>query len=89
MPKIGDSLLELADYAKSDAILVAPFMKATVVSKIIHTVAPNVQISCITRWRPHEIKAGVNDLEIWDVLQPRENTKLFLIPNLHLMLRSS
>ena len=83
MPKIGDTLLELVDYAQSEVILVAPFMKATVVSQIVRTVAPNVQISCITRWHPHEIKAGVNDLEIWDVLQPRENTKLLLIPNLH------
>ena len=83
MPKIGDTLLELVDYAQSEVILVAPFMKATVVSQIVRTVVPNVQISCITRWRPHEIKAGVNDLEIWDVLQPRENTKLLLIPNLH------
>lgn len=83
MPSIGDNLLNLIDDAQSDVILVAPFMKAEVVARIIHTIAPGVQISCITRWRPLEIKAGVNDLEIWDVLQSRENAKLLLVSSLH------
>ena len=83
MPTIGDTLLDLVDGAKSEVIMVAPFMKAAVVARIVQAVAPGVQISCITRWRPHEIKAGVNDLEIWDVLQARGNAKLLLILTLH------
>ena len=83
MLTIGDTLLDFVDDARSEVTLVAPFMKASVVARVIHTVAPSVKISCITRWRPHEIKAGVNDLEIWDVLQSRENAKLLLVSSLH------
>ena len=83
MLTIGDTLLDLVDDARSEVILVAPFMKAAVVSRIVQAVAPNVRISCITRWRPHEIKAGINDLEIWDVLRSRSDAKILLIPTLH------
>ena len=83
MPTVGDTLTDLFDEARSEIVLVAPFMKAAVIAKIVNAIAVGVQISCITRWRPHEIKAGVNDLEIWDVLQARENAKLHLISALH------
>ena len=83
MATIGETILKLLDDAQSEVILVAPFMKAAVVAKIVNAIAVNVQIVCITRWRPHEIKAGVNDLEIWDVLQARKNAKLLLISTLH------
>ena len=83
MQAVGDTLLDLVSDANAGVVLVAPFMKAAVVARIAHTVAPSVQIFCMTRWRPQEIKAGVNDLEIWDVLQSRENAKLLLISTLH------
>ena len=83
MPIVGDTLTDLFGEARSEIVLIAPFMKAAVVAEIVKMIAIGVQIICITRWRPHEIKAGVNDLEIWDVLQARENAKLLLIPTLH------
>ena len=83
MPTVGDTLTDLFEEARSELVLVAPFMKAAVIAKIVDAIADDVQISCITRWRPHEIKAGVNDLEIWDVFQAHENAKLLLISTLH------
>ncbi len=58
-------------------------MKATAVKRLIQNLAPGVALSCITRWHPHEIKYGVSDLEVWDVLQAHQPSSLSLIPTLH------
>ena len=83
MIRIGDELIDLLSSARSEATIVAPFMKATVVKRLIEYLAPGVVLSCITRWHPHEIKCGVSDLEVWDVLQAHQPSSLSLIPALH------
>ena len=83
MLPIGDTLLDLLGGAGSEATIVAPFMKAGVMRKVVENLVSGVELTCITRWHPHEIKAGVSDLEIWDVLQTYEPAKLLLIPTLH------
>ena len=83
MIRIGDELIDLLSGARSEATIVAPFMKATVVKRLMEYLAPGVVLSCITRWHPHEIKCGVSDLEVWDVLQAHQPSSLSLIPTLH------
>ena len=83
MATIGDELIELLGGARSEATVIAPFMKAAVVKRLIHNLAPGVVLSCITRWHPHEIKYGVSDLEVWDVLRAHQPSSLSLIPTLH------
>ena len=81
--KIGDMLLDLLSGARSEATIIAPFMKAGVISRLVQNLAPGVELSCITRWHPHEIKAGVSDLEIWGILRDHHPSSLLLIPTLH------
>ena len=83
MATIGDELIELLSGARSEATIIAPFMKAAVVKRLMQNLAPGVVLSCITRWHPHEIKYGVSDLEVWDVLRAHEPSSLSLIPTLH------
>ena len=83
MAAIGDELIELLSSARLEATIVAPFMKATVVKRLMQNLAPGVVLSCITRWHPHEIKYGVSDLEVWDVLRAHQPSSLSLIPTLH------
>ena len=83
MARIGDELIDLLSGARSEATIVAPFMKAAVVERLMQNLAPDVVLSCITRWHPHEIKYGVSDLEVWDVLQAHQASSLSLIPTLH------
>ena len=83
MARIGDDLTQLLSDAQSEATLVAPFMKAKAVERLVQSLRPGVSISCITRWHPHEIKHGVSDLEVWDILEACRFSRLFLVPNLH------
>ena len=75
--------MDLLSGARSEATIIAPFIKAGVVKRLIQNLAPGVVLSCITRWHPHEIKYGVSDLEVWDVLQGHQPSSLSLIPTLH------
>ena len=83
MTRIGDELIDLLSGARTEVTIVAPFMKAAVVKRLVQNLAPGVVLSCITRWHPHEIKYGVSDLEVWDVLRAHQPSSLSLIPTLH------
>jgi hypothetical protein len=37
----------------------------------------------VTRWLPQDIKAGVSDIEIWDLVKGRAQTRLLLRQDLH------
>ena len=58
-------------------------MKAGVVKRLVQSLSPGVVLSCITRWHPHEIKCGVSDLEVWEILQGHQPSRLSLVPTLH------
>ena len=83
MTRIGEELIDLLSGARTEVTIVAPFMKAAVVQRLVQILAPGVVLSCITRWHPHEIKYGVSDLEVWDVLRAHQPSSLSLIPTLH------
>ena len=83
MTRIGDELIDLLSGARTEVTIVAPFVKAAVVKRLVQNLAPGVVLSCITRWHPHEIKYGVSDLEVWDVLRAHQPSSLSLIPTLH------
>ena len=80
---IGEELLELFSSARQEAFIVAPFIKSAVVTRVVGVLDPEVKLTCITRWQPHEIKAGVSDLEIWDALLSHGPARLLLVQNLH------
>ena len=64
-------------------LLVAPFIKVGAFQRLLASIADEVSIHCITRWRPEEIAAGVSDLEIWPILRDRPHSRLWLRPDLH------
>jgi hypothetical protein len=73
----------LCSAARGELMLVAPFIKEAVLTRLLNAVAVSVDIRVVTRWRPQEIKAGVSDIEIWDAVKARPRTTLLLRPDLH------
>lgn len=78
---LGDRLAEAAEAAE-EIVLVAPFVKRSVLARLLYAISPEASVSCVTRWRPEEVLAGVSDLDVWPLLRDRGNT-LGLISHLH------
>ncbi len=79
----GTELFELCAEANQEVLLVAPFIKASVLERLLDRIYPDVSLKCITHWFPEEIVAGVSDLEVWNLIQNRPNSSLWLRPDLH------
>lgn len=80
---LGTQLEQLCQSGKRDVLLVSPFIKVSAFQRLLAGIADEVSITCVTRWRPEEIVAGVNDLEIWPLLRDRPRSMLWLRSNLH------
>lgn len=89
MQRPGDQLEELIRSASRQVLLVAPFVKTAVVERILDWLEPDVAVELFTRWRPEEIVAGVSDLGVWDALQRRPASCVWLCRSLHGKLYSS
>lgn len=84
MPPHGDRLLDLCRGAMQSVLVVAPFIKDHVLARVCDVLAPTVtSFTCVTRWFPEEVAAGVSDLEIFDRLAARPGSRLLLHPHLH------
>jgi hypothetical protein len=68
---IGGRLLDLTSVAESSVVLVAPFIKAEPLKRVLDTVSPGVPVHCFTRWRPEELVSGISDIDIWPLLRDR------------------
>lgn len=79
----GEHLLEGMRVARTSVLLVAPFIKADVLRRLLGEVAISVRVTIVTRWIPAEIAAGVSDLEVFDIVAERGNAVLLLNPLLH------
>lgn len=79
----GTELSNLCAEANKEVLLAAPFIKVSVLEKLMNKISPDVSLRCITRWFPEEIVAGVSDLEVWSLIQQRSNSSLWLRPDLH------
>lgn len=79
----GEHLLERLRAARTNVLLVAPFIKADVLRRLLGETADSVRVTIVTRWIPAEIAAGVSDLEVFDVVTERGNAVLLLNPLLH------
>jgi hypothetical protein len=69
--------------ANEELVLVAPFLKATVLKRLVGALSQTAHVTVITRWRPEEVARGVSDPEAWDVVRNRPEAKFLLSPNLH------
>lgn len=80
----GEALTNLCQHAKNEVILVAPFIKASSLKKILASIPMDTEaITIITRWIAIEIVTGVSDLEVYELIKSRPNTQLLLHPCLH------
>lgn len=80
---IGDGLLSFYASATEPVLLVAPFIKAAAFARIMAAIPSAIALTCVTRWRPDEVAAGVSDLEVFDQIKARSNARLFLHQHLH------
>jgi hypothetical protein len=75
---------ELVAGAREQVTLVAPFIKAEVLAATLASVPDAVEnITCVTRWIPEEIAAGVSDPEIIELAAEDERLHIALCPRLH------
>ena len=79
----GNQLEELCSQAHDEVILVAPFIKASALARLLSAIPEVATLQCVTRWRPEEIVAGVSDLEVWLLLEKLPHASLWLRPDLH------
>ena len=80
---IGSELLGLCAGAERELVLIAPFIKAWSFRRLLAGVSSGVTVTCVTRWRPDEVAAGVSDLEVFDEIEVRDRARLLLLPRLH------
>lgn len=81
--EIFHSFDNLLASAAEEIILVSPFIGKRLFFDSLAKIPSSVPIKLVTRWHPHEIASGLNDLEIWKALQDRGNCELRLQWNLH------
>ncbi|MFV9505663.1 MAG: phospholipase D family protein [Oscillochloridaceae bacterium umkhey_bin13] len=82
-PHPGDQVATLCQHATHSLLLVAPFIKAASLERLLGSVAATVAVQCVTRWRPDEIAAGVSDLAVWPLIAARPGATLWLRHDLH------
>ncbi len=58
----GDVLIQLCDGA-DQLLIVAPYIKADALSKVLAVVNAEASLICVTRWDPHDITVGASDVE--------------------------
>jgi hypothetical protein len=72
------------DGAKGEVLLIAPFIKKAIFEELVAAVPISVsKISCVTRWTPAEVAAGVSDPEIIEAVGKDERVSIGLCPSLH------
>lgn len=79
---VGEVLLEFIKNSRHEIVLIAPFIKAAVLDRLLRNIRDDVDVVCVTRWRPAEIFSGVSDLEVYDVIE-RYHGVLWLRQDLH------
>ena len=79
----GERLKELANCAQNRVLLCAPFIKVRVLRTILSAIKDGVSVQVVTRWRAVEVASGVSDLEVFELVNERANTKLALLDELH------
>ena len=81
---LGDSVLNVVRAASEDLLFVAPYIKMAALQRVIDSVqSDNVSLTCVTRWLPEDIAAGVCDLDIFEQISNYSDGKLLIHPHLH------
>ena len=54
-----------------DIILVAPYIKADALLRVLKVVDSKASINCITRWNTHDLAVGASDIDCRDIITER------------------
>ena len=65
----GDDVTSLLSDAQDNALIVAPFIRAAALARLLDSVPHGVEISVVTRWRPADLLAGASDLDVFDITE--------------------
>lgn len=80
----GDSVLDLMRSATDSVFIAAPYIKFPTLRKLIAAIPDSVtQLTCVTRWLPEDIAAGVCDIEIFNDVTSKHGGRLLVHPHLH------
>ncbi len=79
---LGDALADHVAGARSEVLLVAPFVKVGALEKVLAGLRPGVDLTLVTRWRLDEIAAGVSDVDAYDSIVARGGN-VRLLDHLH------
>ncbi|OKJ72392.1 hypothetical protein AMK30_20690 [Streptomyces sp. CB02460] len=74
----------MMECAAEEVVIIAPFIKKAIFEETIAAVPSSVQkITCVTRWTPAEVAAGVSDPEIIEAAESDDRLSIALCPSLH------
>ena len=82
MNDYGNTLLRFFRGAREEALIVAPFMRADPLDRLLDAVDPGVHTQVVCRWEIRDLLAGVSELGCLDVAKAH-GVPLFLRPQLH------
>ena len=82
MTVLGENVISVLETAGRDALIVAPFVRAKALDKLLSCIPAGTQITVVTRWRPTDLLMGVADLGVYD-LTVSKGAKLYLRYDLH------
>ena len=80
--RLGDRLGDLCRQATREIVLIAPFIKAKALDRILEFLGADIDLLCVTRWLPSEIASGASDLEVFEIVRDHHGS-LRLRQNLH------
>lgn len=81
---VWQQIADLMEDATEEVVIIAPFIKKAIFEETIAVVPSSVQkITCVTRWTPAEVAAGVSDPEIIEAAQSDERISIALCASLH------
>ncbi len=80
---LDERVREHLSAAKREVVLVAPFIKAATLDRLLGAVPAAIAVRVFTRWRIEEIAAGVSDLAVLDLVEARPEAELSLCDHLH------
>lgn len=83
MLPITSSLATLCSSAVDELVLVAPFIKYRVLNELLQHTHTSVTVQVVTRWLPQDVRVGVTDVEVWDVMKSRPKGSLWICDDLH------
>ncbi|MCY3950050.1 MAG: phospholipase D family protein [Acidimicrobiaceae bacterium] len=78
----SDEVGQLIAAARSEVLLVAPFVRSDALRTLLRRRHPDVATTIITRWRVADLVAGASDLDVLDVARDFD-ARVFLRHDLH------